>query len=272
MPETQASASRPGETILDRIVAAKAEELAGLRAQRRELEGRADRSGPPRGFARALRSAEGVAVIAEIKRRSPGSGEIRPGLDPAELARSYERGGATALSVLTDGPFFGGSLDDLREARDAAPMPVLRKDFVVDELQVLEARAAGADAVLLIVRILDRPRLERLLERAERWGMDALVEVHDGWELERARAAGATLIGINNRDLSTFETRLEVTLELAERVGEGITLVSESGIRSRGDVELVGRAGVHAVLVGESLLRLDDPGAGVSRLRGQRDE
>jgi indole-3-glycerol phosphate synthase len=210
-----------------------------------------------------------VAVIAEVKRRSPGAGDIRPGLVPAEWARTYEGAGASALSVLTDGPFFGGSMTDLRAARSAVDLPILRKDFILDPLQILEARAGGADAILLIVRILDDASLRRLREEAEALGMAALVEVHGADELERALASGATLIGINNRDLTTFDTDLAVTEALLDHLPREGVVVSESGIASGEDVARLGAAGVHAVLVGESTLRADDPGLPVRELAGQ---
>jgi indole-3-glycerol phosphate synthase len=211
-----------------------------------------------------------VALIAECKRRSPGAGEIRPGLDPADLTRSYEDNGAAALSVLTDGPYFGGGNADLAVVRDATDLPILRKDFTLDELQVVEARAAGADAVLLIVRILDDDTLRRLLEQARELGMDALVETHDAVEIRRALEAGAEIVGINNRDLATFTTELDTTLRLLDQVGDDVVVVSESGIRTPDDVARLGEAGVDAVLVGETLLRAEDPGAEAGRLSGIR--
>lgn len=203
-------------------------------------------------------------MIAEFKRRSPSAGEIGSG-DPAVVAAAYGTGGAAALSVLTDGPYFGGSLADLEAARAASSLPVLRKDFVVDELQVWEARSAGADAVLLIVRILEDARLAGLLELSRELRMGALVEVHDEAELERALGAGAMVIGVNNRDLDTFRTELEVTLRLAPLVPAGRIVVGESGIRDGADVDRLGDAGVDAVLVGEALMR----GAGVESIGGR---
>lgn len=257
-----------GGTVLDRIVAAKWREIAGLERERASLAAAAAEAPPPRDFEGALRHPGAVALIAEVKRRSPGAGPIRPDLEPAELARGYAEAGASALSVLTDRDHFGGTLEDLRVARKASGLPVLRKDFVVDPVQVLEARAAGADAVLLIVRILDRERLETLLQAARELGMAALVEAHDRSEVRRALDAGARVVGVNNRDLSRFETRLEVTLELASEVPEEILLVSESGIKAREDVARVGGAGADAVLVGEGLLTRPDPGAAARSLVG----
>ncbi len=211
-----------------------------------------------------------MALIAEVKRKSPGAGDIRPDLDPAEQARGYQSGGASAVSVLTDGTYFSGSLADLRDTRRAVEAPVLRKDFMLDPLQVWEARAAGADAVLLIVRILDDAELVELQALAQELGMAALVEVHDGLELERALAAEARIVGINNRDLTTFETRLEVTLDLVSQVPDDVVLVSESGIAGPTDVDALGSAGVNAVLVGEWLVRQPDAARAAAALSGRR--
>jgi len=262
LPETQA-VGRPD--ILRAIVATKRREVAALEPRVRELEARAADAPPPRDFAAAL-VRDHVAVIAEVKRRSPGAGEIRPGLDAAELAGSYEAAGAGASSVLTERDYFGGTLEDLREARSATRIPALRKDFTLDALQVLEARASGADAILLIVRILEDGPLRELREQAESLGMAALVEVHTRDELGRALDSGARVIGVNNRDLRTFRTDLAVTESLLPHLPEAGILVSESGIRTTDDVERLGRAGVHAVLVGESILRAPDPAAQVRAL------
>jgi indole-3-glycerol phosphate synthase len=271
LPETQAhrreGSAGPGRGILERIVETKRDEV-------RELAGRAAdvwslaRSRPPaRPFEAALRRQD-VALVAEVKRRSPGAGDIRPGLEPGELAARYVAAGAAAVSVLTDGPWFGGSLDDLRAVRDAVERPVLRKDFTLVPDQVAEARAAGADAVLLIVRILDQAMLRELADAARELGLAALVEVHDAGELERALDAGARIVGINNRDLATFETDLVTTLDLLGEVPADVVVVSESGIRTGADVTRLGAAGVDAVLVGESLLRADDPGKAARGLTG----
>ena len=268
MPETQADSTLPG--ILADIVGTKLEELSRARARTREIERRAERAQPPRGFEDALRGASGIAVIAECKRRSPGAGDILPDLDPARVARAYERGGAAALSVLTDATYFGGSVDDLTAARDATRLPVLRKDFLLDPLQVIESRACSADAVLLIVRVLSDAQLARLLEEARGLGMASLVEAHDAREVDRALAAGARILGINNRDLATFTTDLEATLRLMERVPEDVLVVSESGIHGPDDVARLAAAGIRAVLVGESLLRAPDPEAAVAALAGVR--
>ena len=259
MPETQASGRLPG--ILASIVATKERELVELRSRASELEAAAGAAASPRDFRSALTRADRVALIAECKRRSPGAGAIRPDLDPVALSRAYARAGAAAVSVLTDREYFGGSRDDLEAVRSATPVPVLRKDFTIDPLHVVEARAMGADAVLLIVRILSDRALRELHAEASALGMSVLVEVHDAAELERAASIGADLIGINNRDLSTFRTDLGTTLELVDRVPEGALVVSESGIRGPADVARLGEAGVDAILVGEALLKSGDPEA-----------
>jgi indole-3-glycerol phosphate synthase len=264
LPETQGARRTD---ILARIVATKKDEVVEVRRRVEELRAKAADRSPARGFGRALQGGE-VRVISEVKRRSPGAGEIRPGLDPADLAATYEAAGAAALSVLTDRSYFGGSLADLDAARAAVSLPVLRKDFTIDEVQILEASAAGADAILLIVRILDDAPLRELREAAEALGMDVLVEVHDGEELERARASGARIIGINNRDLTTFRTDLAVSERLVADLPTDVVTVSESGIRSGDEVGRLGRAGIHAVLVGETLLRAEQPGDAVRDLVG----
>jgi indole-3-glycerol phosphate synthase len=256
--------------ILDRIIETKRAEVERLRARRSALRAAAEAAGAPRPFAAALRREGEVALIAEIKRRSPSAGWIRPELSVEEVARLYQRAGAAAVSVLTDEEYFGGSLDDLRAARSAVEVPLLRKDFVIDALQVWEARAAGADAVLLIARVLDDPLLRDLLDLAAELGLGALVEVHTAAELERAVAAGAEVIGVNARDLATFVTDLGTVLELASSVPGDRVLVAESGIRTPADVDRLGEAGVAAVLVGESLMRAPDVGAAAASLVGRR--
>ena len=280
MPETQpaaprASAAGGAPDILERIVETKRGEIARLRPRAGALEASARAAPPPRDFRAALAGRGEVALIAEVKRRSPGAGPIRPDLDPAELAAAYEAAGASALSVLTDREYFGGSLADLRAARAATRLPVLRKDFLLSGVQLLEARAAGADAVLLIVAVLGDGELRRLRVLAEGLGMAALVEVHDAREMERALSSGATLVGINNRNLRDFTTRLATTAEVMGAAGDGIVLVSESGIGSRADVAWLGGRGVDAVLVGTTLLTAPGPGemarelAGVARRPGR---
>ncbi len=229
----------------------------------------ARRSDPTRGFRAALIGGEAPRVIAELKRRSPSKGEIRPGFEPVACARAYAEGGAAAISVLTDAHYFGGDLAYLDAVRAAVPLPLLRKDFVIDPYQVDEARAAGADAVLLIVRALDPETLRALRERAAAQGLDALVEVHDEEELEIALDAGADLVGVNNRDLRTFKTDLAVTERLAPRLAAaGVAVVGESGIFTRDQIRRLESAGAHAVLVGEALMRQPDVARALRVLRG----
>ncbi len=228
----------------------------------------AARDDPPRGFREVLRSAPRPRVVAELKRRSPSRGEIRPDFDPVGCAKAYADAGAAALSVLTDTRFFGGELVLLDAVRRAVPLPLLRKDFLLDPYQVDEARAHGADAVLLIVAALDPAQLGALHARAAQLGLDALVEVHDEAELETALAAGADLIGINNRDLRTFAVDLGVTERLAPRAPEGVVVVAESGVCGPEDVRRLEAAGAHALLVGEGLMREPDVGLALRRLRG----
>lgn len=255
-------------SILDEILETKREEVDRLRASPGSAAlAAAAADGPaPRGFERALLEGPMPRVIAEIKRASPSRGPIRADADAARTARAYEAAGAVALSVLTDRNWFGGRLEDLREARTAVSLPVLRKDFLIDPLQVLEARAAGADAVLLIVAALDDGRLRELLALAGELGMAALVEVHTASELDRARHAGATTLGINNRDLHTFKTDVEVTRGLLPRAA-GCTVVSESGLADAGVVASLAREGVDAFLIGESLMQAEDPGKALASLR-----
>jgi len=251
--------------ILDRILAGKREEVAARRQAlpAAELRARARDLPPARDFCGALRRPPGAPLraIAEIKKASPSAGVIRPDFDVAALARGYHGGGAAALSILTDGPFFQGLLAHLELARGAAPLPLLRKDFLVDAYQLWEARVAGADAALLIVRALGPEDLKRFLDTTAEAGLQALVEVHDAAEVERAVRAGATCIGINNRDLQTFRTSLQVSLGLRPLVPPDRVVVSESGLASPEDLRQVAAAGVDAVLVGEVLLRAPDPGA-----------
>ncbi len=258
-------------TILDEILAHKREEVAAARRSvpPAEVAAAADAAGPPRGFRAALAGGEPPRVIAEVKRRSPSKGLIREDFDAVAIARAYDEAGAAALSVLTDAHYFGGSLEILTAVRGATNRPLLRKDFVVDAYQIDEARAAGADAVLLIVAALDPQALQDLHGHAKGRGLDVLVEVHDEAELAEALGAGADLIGVNNRDLRTFETDLATTERLAPSVGEGTVLVSESGIFEPEDVDRLARAGAGAFLVGESLMRQPDVGQALRRLRGK---
>ena len=232
-----------------------------------ELIARAAAGGTSTRLRDAL-SRPGMRVIAEIKRRSPSAGALREGLDVAEVAAAYERSGASALSVLTEGPHFGGSLDDLRAAREACELPILRKDFIVDPYQLHEAVAAGADAVLLIVAALTEAELSDLRERAMMLGLDTLVEVHDSDELEIAISAGASLIGVNNRDLRDFSVDVSRTFALIGKMPKDAIVVSESGISSAGQIQELAQAGVDAVLIGESLMRSGDPGIALEALIG----
>jgi indole-3-glycerol phosphate synthase len=257
-------------SILSEILEHKRAELADARrrvAPGELAERAAAASRPTRSLRAALREGPRPRIVAEIKRRSPSKGEIRADFDPVAIAKAYADGGAAALSVLTDERYFGGSLDVLRQVRAVVDLPLLRKEFVIDEYQLDEARVAGADAVLLIVAALSPEQLGSLRAHAEALGLDALVEVHDADELDVALAAGATLIGINNRDLATFETDLATTEALAPRVGEGVVIVAESGIFTPADVARLEAAGAHGHLVGESLMRQPDPGRALAELR-----
>ncbi len=247
---------------LDPILATTRSELAERRRKRPEAElerlaARRREAGEGRGLLAALREP-GLSVIAEHKRRSPSAGLIREGLELPDVVRAYERAGAAALSILTEGPNFGGSLADLQAARAAATLPLLRKDFVVESYQLLEAAAYGADAVLLIVAALPSTELTRLLARAGELGLDALVEVHDSRELEFAASAGAELIGVNNRDLTTLEVDVTRTYELLPGMPPGATVVAESGFSRPGQLAELAAAGVDAVLIGEALMRSPD--------------
>lgn len=268
VPEQEPKRKGP-MSVLEQIVAGKREEVAGLRAWAAALRREAEGAGAGRGLAGALRRPEEVALLAEVKRRSPSAGWILEGADAAGVARVYELSGAAAVSVLTDESWFGGRLDDLRSVRAAVGIPVLRKDFIVDPVQVWQARAAGADGFLLIVRILDDALLSDLLALGTSLGMDALVEVHGEGELERALGAGASVVGVNSRDLATFETDLAVVERMAAQVAEGVVLVGESGIGGPEDVERLGLVGVDAVLVGEALMRAPDMGRAVEGLTGR---
>lgn len=257
-------------TVLDRIVATKHEEIAAARRRLPEdaLRRRLATAPPVRDFHAALTHAPGVAVIAEVKKASPSAGTIRADFDPVGIARAYAAAGAACISVLTDEQYFQGHLRYLEEIRHAVEVPLLRKDFILDRYQVLEARVAGADAVLLIAEILPDEALPRLLAEVRGLGMEALVELYDADHLPRVLAAGATLVGVNNRDLRTFTVRLEHTLDLAAAIPAGVTLVSESGIRDGGDVARLRAGGVRAILVGETLMRAADVAAKLRELQG----
>lgn len=255
-------------TYLDRILDGHRSRSAADRRPLGELRARAEAAAPARPFAAALRSADGMAVIAEIKRRSPSKGALAEDLDPASVARMYRAGGAACLSVLTDAVWFGGSPDDLVAARDAVDLPVLRKDFTVGAADVYDARIMGADAVLLIAAALDGGALAELVGVARDCGLDALVEVHDEDEAGRAVAAGATLIGVNQRDLVTFEVDTARAERVATVLPAGALRVAESGVRSAADAARLAAAGFDAVLVGESLVTAADPVAAVRALAG----
>ncbi|HLH40173.1 MAG TPA: indole-3-glycerol phosphate synthase TrpC [Bryobacteraceae bacterium] len=250
--------------ILARIVARKRAELDQARPHRAELEKLAQSRRDFRDFRAALR-ANPPAVIAEIKQASPSKGFLTATFDPASIAREYAAGGAAALSVLTDRDFFHGSLADLQAARSAAPVPVLRKDFTINEFHVLEAAANGADAILLIAAILDQREMCRFRELAAELGMAALIEVHEEADLAAALASGAEIVGVNNRNLHTFEVTLDTSLRLLEKIPAGLVKVAESGIESREDVRRL--AGYDAFLVGEHLMRSPDPAAALRALR-----
>ena len=256
--------------ILDEILAHKRDEISAAQRVRsahalaRAAEEQGDR---PRDFAHALRNASEPRIIAEVKRRSPSRGEIRSDFDPVSCATAYSEGGAAAISVVTDERFFGGHLSYLGKVRAAVERPLLRKDFLVDRYQVDESRVAGADAVLLIVAALAQPELVALHARALELDLDVLVEVHDEAELDRALSVGASLIGINNRDLRSFETDLAVTEQLAPRVPQGVVVVAESGIFTSEDVRRLARAGAGAFLVGESLMRRENVAEALRELR-----
>jgi indole-3-glycerol phosphate synthase len=254
-------------TYLDHILVAHREVA---RADDRSVERLRDHTSslaPTRGFAAALAHGDGMGVIAEVKRRSPSRGDLAAGLDPALVAKAYEVGGACCVSVLTDADWFGGSPADLAAARDAVAVPVLRKDFTVSEADVCDTRLMGADAVLLIAAALDDAELAAYYALAGEVGLDALVEVHDEAELERALTVGATLVGVNQRDLVTFEVDTTRAVRVAAQMPPGVVRVAESGVGGVRDATRLAEAGYHAVLVGEALVTAEDPGAGVAALR-----
>ena len=259
--------------ILEKIVATKAQEVIAAQLARpfAVVDAEARAAPPPRGFERALRAkiaAGRPAVIAEIKKASPSKGVLRETFDPPAIAASYERAGAACLSVLTDRPFFQGAPEYLVAARGACALPALRKEFIIDEYQVAESRALGADAILLIVSALDDARLVALEACAHAYGMDVLVEIHDSGELDRALALKTPLLGINNRNLRNFSVTLDTTFNLLPRIPEGRLVITESGILARHDVALMRERGVHAFLVGEAFMRAPDPGAALTALFG----
>lgn len=260
-------------TILDRIVATKREEVAGAKSATPEavLRERLGDAPPPRDFLAALSAGPPIRLIAEVKKASPSKGLIRADFDPVSIARTYEQHGASCISVLTDVSYFQGSLDYLRQVRAAVGLPVLRKDFVIDTYQVVEARAAGADAVLLIAECLDNDLLKRLYDAIVELSMTPLVELYEPANLDRVLRLGARLIGVNNRDLRTFEVDLGRTQRLRQQIPADRVVVGESGIRNRSDVERLASAGVQAMLVGETLMANPDIGLAVDELLGNRD-
>ena len=260
---------RPTSGILSEIVEHKREEVASLRTRAALLEREAyDRKAPVRPFAAALKGSE-PAIIAELKKASPSRGLLQSDFHPALIAHSYETGGAACLSVLTDTRYFQGSLHDLEAARAAVSIPVLRKDFTIDRLQVFEAAAHGADAILLIANILDVEELAKLRELAESLGLAALVEVHDADELQRAIDSGATIIGVNNRDLRTFSVSLDTSIRLSYQMPSNVVRVSESGISDAAHIAMLREAGFDAFLIGESLMKSGDPARALRSLRSE---
>lgn len=264
------TATASAESFLGRIVSLKRGELthAQKKLSLATLQQMAQAQAAPRDFRRALKTGENLAVIAELKKSSPSAGLLREDFDPIRLAKSYAAHGAAALSILTDEKFFGGNLENLQQARNACTLPILRKDFILNPYQIWEARAHGADAILLIVAMLDRTQLFELLCVAAEAGMQALVEVHNGTELDRALLVGANLIGVNNRDLLTFEVTLETTERLSKSIPPSCVRVAESGIKSRRDVERMAACGVDAILVGSHLMQQADPGDALAELTG----
>ncbi len=261
-------------SILDEIVASKHQEVATARRRfpLEELEAQAATAPPVRDFRAALEGPGPIQLIAEVKKASPSAQVIRADFDPVAIARIYQEHGAACISILTDAPYFQGHLAHLARVRASVAIPLLRKDFLIDDYQVVEARLAGADAILLIAEILDDAQLVRLREQAQRLGMAALVEFHDPANLSRVLASGADLVGVNNRDLKSFVTDIEHTLRLRDQIPPEVVLVSESGIRNRADVERLEAAGISAILVGESLMRSPDMGLAVERLLGLTPE
>jgi indole-3-glycerol phosphate synthase len=262
-------------TILENIASYKLEEVARAKTQAPlgVLEKQIRLNSAPRGFrARLLEKQSGgqFALIAEIKKASPSKGIIREDLNPEALARAYEQGGATCLSVLTDTPSFQGRLESLQIACEATRLPILRKDFMLDPYQVAEARAFGADCILVILAMVDDAIARALMEESKAYGMDTLVEVHDEPELQRALALGAKMIGVNNRDLKTFQTDLNVTLSLAPKIPDDVLIVAESGLSTRADLECLAAAGVNTFLIGETLMRQTDVAAATRALIGDK--
>ena len=254
--------------VLKKIAAYKIDEVAALRddISIEELRDIARDQAPARGFAKAIQNTSGTALICEVKKASPSKGIIREDFDPVAIAKSYEAGGAACMSVLTDGPGFMGSNAIFKQVRAATTLPLLRKDFFIDPIQVTEARAMGADCILVIMAMIDDDTARSLMEEAAELGMDALIETHDEDELARAIKLGGNLIGINNRDLRTFETSLDTFGRLAGQVPESVTLIAESGIFTRDDIARLAKDGAQGYLIGESLMRQDDVAGAVKAL------
>ncbi len=265
MVTTRGGGTSAVPTYLDNILAHHRDRARADTRPMEELREHALRVAPVRGFAAAL-AGDGISVIAEVKRRSPSRGDLCPDLDPGECAREYAVGGASCMSVLTDGAFFGGSADDLRVARGATDLPVLRKDFTVCPADVLDARAMGADAVLLIVAALDDRELHDLIDLSTEIGLDALVEAHDAAEIERACVAGATLVGVNQRDLTRFTVDTSLALRLAPGIPQEVIGIAESGITSPEDIAALAAAGYRGALVGESVVTAPDRAKAVRTL------
>ncbi len=257
--------------ILDEIILYKKKELIETKRHvpLSEVKAKASDREPVRGFEKALSEGNDIKLVAEVKKASPSKGVIREDFDPVDISKSYTRSGATCLSVLTEKKYFQGKLDYLSEIRKAVSLPLLRKDFIIDPYQIPEARAAGADAILLIAACLERRQIEDLMNIAKELGLDVLVESHTYKELDKALLAGASLVGINNRDLKTFTVSVQTTLDLLKDIPDDRTVVSESGIKTRDDVIKLQQAGVDAVLVGESLMREKDIGKKVKELLGK---
>ena len=255
--------------VLKKITAYKVDEVAALRddISIEELRDIARDQAPTRGFTQAIINTSGPALICEVKKASPSKGIIREDFDPVAIAKAYETGGATCMSVLTDGPGFMGSNAIFKQVRNTTNLPLLRKDFFIDPIQVTEARAMGADCILVIMAMIDDDTARSLMEEAAELGMDALIETHDETELTRAIDLGAALIGINNRDLRTFETSLDTFGRLAGQVPESATLIAESGIFTKEDIVRLAKDGAHGYLIGESLMRQDDVTGAVQELR-----
>lgn len=254
--------------VLKKIASYKAEEVAALRddISIEDLRDIARDLPRPRGFAKAIQSQSGLALICEVKKASPSKGIIREDFDPIAIARSYEEGGTACLSVLTDGPGFMGSPAIFKQVRGATDLPLLRKDFMLDPIQIAESAAMGADCILIIMAMIDDDTARALMDEAVSLGLDALVETHDEKELERAINLGASLIGINNRDLRTFETTLDTFIRLAEQVPQDATLIAESGIFTKDDITQLAKHGAQGYLIGESFMRQDDVAAAVRGL------